>query len=59
MNAPKASWMTFAMHGMWFRYAGNSIVEAWRVDWNSRVIEQVEVALSVIILSIRPSVSWK
>ena len=39
MNAPKASWMACAIHGMWFHNAGYSIPEAWRVDCNLRVIE--------------------
>jgi len=57
MNAPKASCMTCAMHGMWFLKAGHCIAESSSVDWNSHVIEQFEEALSVLIPSEQPSVS--
>ena len=39
MNAPKASCMTCAIHGMWFLNAGHLIAEASTVDCSSRVIE--------------------
>jgi len=39
MNAPKASCMTCAMHGMWFLSAGHSIAEASSIDCSSRVIK--------------------
>jgi hypothetical protein len=39
MNAPKASYMTLAMHGMWFFNAGHSIPEASSIDCSSHVIE--------------------
>jgi len=57
MDAPKASWMTCPMHGIWFLNAGHSIPEASSVDSSSRVIEQFEEALSIVIPSKRPSVS--
>ena len=56
-NIPKASWMACAMHGMWCLIAGHTIPEASRVDCSSRVIKWFEEALSVVILSKRPSVS--
>jgi len=39
MNAPKASCMTCAMHGMWFPNAGHLIPEALSVDCRLQVIE--------------------
>jgi len=59
MNAPKASCMTCAMHGMWFLNASHSIQEASSVDCSLRIIEKFEGALSVVIPSKRPSVSSK
>ena len=59
MNAPRASWMVRAMHGMWFLKAGNWIADASSVDCSSRVIEQCEEAVSVVIPSKQPSVSSK
>jgi len=59
MNAPNASCMPCAMHGVWFLNAGHSIPEASSVDYGSRVIEKFEEALSVVIPSKRPSVSSK
>ena len=49
--------MTCAMHGMWFRSVGPSILEAWRVDSNLRVIESFGKALSVVIPNKQPLVS--
>jgi len=49
MNAPKASWMTCAMHGMWLLIAGHMILEQSTVDCSSWGIEQLEEALSVVI----------
>jgi hypothetical protein len=57
MNAPKASYMTCAMDGMWFLNAGHSIPEASRVDCSMHVIKEFEGALSVVIPSKQPSVS--
>jgi len=39
MNAPRASCMTCAVHGMWFLDAGHSIPEVSTVDWSLPVIE--------------------
>ena len=58
-NAPRASWMTCALHGMGCVNAGHSIREGSRVDCSSRVSEQFEKALSLAILSKWPSVSSK
>jgi len=59
MNAPKASCLTCAMHGMWFLEVGHWIAEASGVDCGWRVIECFEDALSVVIPSKRPSVRSK
>jgi len=59
MNAPKASCMMCAIHGIWFLNAGHSIPEASSVDCSSRNIESLEEALSVVITSKWPSVSSK
>jgi hypothetical protein len=56
-NAPKASWMTCAMHGMWFLNAGHSIPQSSSVDYSSCVIEWFEKALSVVSPSKQPLVS--
>jgi len=58
-NAPIASWMTCAMHGLWFLNAGHSIPEASRIDCDSQVIELIEEVSSVVIPSHRLSVSSK
>jgi len=39
ISAPEASWMTRAMHGMWFLKSGHWIAEASSVDCNVSVIE--------------------
>ena len=39
MNTPVTSFMTCAMHGMWFLNAGNWMREAWKVDCSLQVIE--------------------
>jgi len=57
MNAPKASWMTCAMHGIWFLNAGHTIPEASRVDCDSWVLQKFEEELVVVIPSKLPSVS--
>jgi len=44
---------------MWFLNAAHSILEAAMVDGSSRVIEQFEEALSVLIPNERLSVSSK
>ena len=59
MNAPKASCMTCALHGMWFLNGGHSIPEDSRVDCSSQVIEKFEEALWVVIPSKWQSVSSK
>jgi len=59
MNAPKASWKTCPMHGMWFLNAGHSIPVASRVNYRSRVIDSFEEAISVVITSKWPLVSGK
>jgi len=59
MYAPKASWMTCAMHGMWFFIAGHIILEGSRGDCSSRVIELIDEASSVVIPSKWLSVSSK
>jgi len=59
MNAPEASCMMCAMHGMWFLNAGHSIPEASSVNSSSCVIESFEEAISVSIQRKRPSVSSK
>jgi hypothetical protein len=43
MNAPKASCMTWAMHGMWFLNASHWIPEALSVDCSLRVISKKHV----------------
>jgi len=58
-NAPKASWMACAMHGVWFLNAGQSIPEASRIDCHSLVIEWYEEPWSVAVPSKWPSVSSK
>jgi len=62
MNAPKARWMTCAVHGMWFLNAGHSIPAASRVVCSLRLMEEFEEALSVEFPSKQSSVSseqWK
>jgi len=59
MNAPKASYMTCAMHGMWFHNAGHLKLEGSSVDCSSRDIDKYEESLSVAIPSTWPSVSSK
>jgi len=59
MNAPKASWMTCAIQGIWFLNAGHTMWKATRVDCSSWVIEKFEEALSVVFASKWPSVSSK
>ena len=57
MNAPNASWLTCAIHGMWFHNPGHRILEAWSIDCSSQVIEEFDEALSVAIPSKPPSES--
>ena len=59
MNAPRASWMTCGLHGMRFLNVDCCIPEASRVDYDSRVTEQFDEAVSVEIPSKWPSVSSK
>jgi len=59
INTPKASWMKCNMLGMRFFNADHWILEASRVDCNSRGIEYFEEALSVVIPSKWPSVGSK
>jgi hypothetical protein len=59
MNAPNASWVTCAIHGMWLCKAGHSIPEGSSDDCSSWVIEQFDEALSVVMASKRPLVSSK
>jgi hypothetical protein len=59
MNAPKASCMMCAMYDMCFLTAGHWIPDALSGDCSSRVIEQFEEALSVVIPSKWLSVSSK
>jgi len=49
MNAPWASCMTRAMHGVWFLNAGHSIPKASRVDCSSQVSQWFKWMLLVII----------
>jgi len=49
VNAPKASFMMCATHGMWFLNAGRSIPEASWVHCNPQLVEEFEEALSVVI----------
>jgi len=58
-NAPKASCIMCAMHGMWFFNASYSIPEASIVDCSSSVTEWFEDALSVVMSSKQPLVSSK
>jgi len=59
MNAPKASWMCFSMHGMWILNARHSFLEASRVHFSSQLIKLIKEILSVAIQSIHLSVSSK
>jgi len=57
MISSKAICMTCIIHGMWFIKAGPGMAEDLSFDCCSRVIEEFEEALSVVIPSKRLSVS--